>query len=446
MKRNAQLQPVESTPDRALAKLVRLARETLTEDSWPLDEKELYHLHRVRERVMAPVTGSRPRLRWSLVAALAVATAALPAAWLIARRPTALTFEVIHGTVGASGEIRPLDSGTRIHFSDGSDIVLDDGARTQVRDLAADGARVVLTRGRAHTYFVPRPHAHWQVAAGPYVVQVTGTIFDVEWSEENQALDVWLHKGSVTVRGPLIDGGVVMTHGQHLLMRIRDNKIVLDKNALDAAAAGVHGAARPRDDVEEDGPEALEGPEPAEAETDEGSVAAPAAAPAAPGRRDLRGAPVLEHAWSRHLARGDFEAVVAAAERRGIATVLSRGTRRELGALADAARYTRHSALARRVLQAEQVRFPDSAEGREAAYFLGNLAEDEGAPRRAISWFERYRRENPSGTYSSQALGHTMIIHSRQGSGDAEADAREYLRRYPTGTYAEAARRIVKSQ
>ena len=439
MKKNAQPRPVESTPDQALAKLVRLARETLTEGSWPLHEEELRQLHRVRDRVTAP----RPPLRWSLVAALAVAVAALPATWLIARRPTALTFEVIHGTVGARGEIRPLDSGTRIHFSDGSDIVLDDGARTQVRDLAADGARVVLTRGRAHTYFVPRAHAHWQVAAGPYVVQVTGTIFDVEWSDENQALDVWLHKGSVTVRGPLIDGGVVMTHGQHLLMRIRDNKIVLDKNALDAATAEAHGAARPRGDLDEDGPEALEGPEPA----DDAPAAVPVAAvPAAPDHRDLHAAPVLEHAWSRHLARGDFEAVVAAAERRGIATVLARGTRRELGALADAARYTRHGALARRVLQAEQVRFPDSSEGREAAYFLGNLAEDEGAPHRAISWFERYRRENPSGTYSSQALGHTMVIHSRQGSADAEADAREYLRRYPSGTYAEAARRIVKSQ
>src|SRR6185295_4189576 len=111
---------------------------------------------------------------------------------LLLRRPSALTFEVIHGTVAAGGEIRPAersarpaaDSKTRIHFSDGSEVVLDQEARTQVRDLAADGARVVLSQGRAHTFFVPRPHAHWQVVAGPYVVQVTGTVFDVEWSEE----------------------------------------------------------------------------------------------------------------------------------------------------------------------------------------------------------------------------------------------------------------------
>ena len=126
--------------------------------------------------------------------------------------------------------------------------------------------------------------------------------------------------------------------------------------------------------------------------------------------------------------------------------MLARGSRRELGALADAARYTRRGALARRVLRAERGRFPDSAEGREAAYFLGNLAEDEGSPRTAATWFERYRRENPAGTFSSQALGRTMVIHARERSAAAGADAQEYLRRYPTGSYAEAARRIIKPQ
>ena len=438
MSQTAHLRPVERTPDEALERLLRLTRDTLTDESWPAREGEL---RRLQDRLGT----MRPRVRWSLIAVVSAFAVMLPAAWLVLKRPSALTFEVIHGTVAASGEIRPLDSGTRIQFSDGSQVVLDDGARTQVRDLAADGARIVLSRGRAHTYFVPRPHAHWQVAAGPYVVQVTGTIFDVEWSDENQALDVWLHKGSVTVRGPLIDGGVVMTRGQHLTMRIRDNKIVLDKNGLEAAAGTAHpagsGTLVARDDEVD---EELDAPE------DPSAIATAAEAPGtalpsqiAPSRH---GGAMLERGWSRHLARGDFEAVVTAAERRGIDSVLVRGSRRELGALADAARYTRRGSLARRVLRAEQSRFPDSAEGREAAYFLGNLAEDEGAPHKAVSWFERYRHENPAGTYASQALGHTMVIHARERSAEAEANAREYLRRYPTGSYAEAARRIIKPQ
>ncbi len=435
MSRTAQLRPVEErTADESLERLLRLTRETLTDGSWPAREGEL---RRLQDRLGT----TRPRVRWSLVTALSALAVLLPAAWLILKRPSALTFEVIHGTVAAGGEIRPLDSGTRIQFSDGSQVVLDDGARTQVRDLAADGARIVLTRGRAHTYFVPRPHAHWQVAAGPYVVQVIGTIFDVEWSEENQALDVWLHKGSVTVRGPLIDGGVVMTHGQHLLMRIRDNKIILDRNAVDTAAGAAppsgHAGSEELAAADEDAVD-----QELDAREDPAISASGGALATAPNRRGG----MLEHGWSRHLARGDFEAVVTAAEKRGIENVLARGSRRELGALADAARYTRRGALARRVLRAEQTRFPDSTEGREAAYFLGYLAEDDGTPHKAVSWFERYRRENPSGTYGSQALGHTMMIHAREQSADAESDAREYLRRYPNGSYAEAARHIIKPQ
>ncbi len=97
------------------------------------------------------------------------------------------------------------------------------------------GARIVLSNGRAHTFFVPKPHARWQVAAGPYVVQVTGTIFDVQWSGDSEAFDVWLEKGSVRVSGPLIGDGIAMTHGQHLLTRVKDNKILLDSQRADAA-------------------------------------------------------------------------------------------------------------------------------------------------------------------------------------------------------------------
>jgi TolA-binding protein len=429
------------TPDDSLRQLLKLTRESLNEQTWPASEDEL---RRLQDRVQGP----RARLRWSLVAGLAVAMVMLPAAWLTLRRPMPLTFEVIHGTVAASGEIRPLDTGTRIHFSDGSEVVLDQEARTQVRDLAADGARIVLTHGRVHTFFVPRPHARWQVAAGPYTVQVTGTIFDVQWSEEEQALDVWLLKGSVTVLGPLIGGGVVMTHGQHLLTRIRDNRIVLDSppsGDMPATRRQLGPTRAPAEEAENDGVGSGAGT--ADYATEPGEGPATSASSAAPSARSETRRGGGSEPWARHLARGDFEAVIAAAERRGVGTVLARGTHHDLGALADAARYTRRGALARQALRAERTRFPATLEGREAAYFLGNLAEDEGSPRMAVTWFGRYLQENPSGTYASQALGRTMIIHNaEQQSAQARANAEEYLRRYPTGSYAEAARRIIKPQ
>src|SRR6185369_2106042 len=121
--------------------------------------------------------------------------------------------------------------------------------------------------------------------------------------------------------------------------------------------------------------------------------------------------------WNRRLARGDFEAIVADAERRGLGDVLGRGPRAELAALADAARYTRRGRLARRALLAERSRFADSAEGREAAFFLGNLAEDDGEPRAATRWYAQYLRDDPAGTYAAQALGRKLLLDEQMSAG-----------------------------
>ncbi len=426
-----------SPEDEGLRKLVELTRGTLsdeaTRENWPADESGLRRLER-------PNRG-RGRLRWQAVSALgfvALLLVAAPAAWFAVRRPGPLTFEVINGTVGEKGEIRPAiaeRTGTRIRFSDGSEIALDREARAQVSDVTPIGARIVLSNGRAHTFFVPKLHARWQVAAGPYVVQVTGTIFDVQWSGDSEAFDVWLEKGSVRVSGPLIGDGIAMTHGQHLLTRVKDNKILLDSQRADAAETPATPEPPPAPAAAPAVAAHGEGTGIADQQEDE--VTPPSHIP---GRVTH---PVIK-SWSRRMARGDFEAVVAAAERRGIESVLAHGSHAELAALADAARYTRRSRLAGRALNAERERFPETAEGREASFFLGTLAEDGGDRSGALSWYGRYLREDAAGTYAAQALGRKMLIESRRASSSAGIDAEEYLHRFPSGSYADAARLILK--
>ncbi len=424
-----------SPEDEGLRRLVELTRGTLSDEAtrehWPVDESGLRRLER-------PGRG-RVRLRWQAVSAIGFAAlllVAAPAAWFAVRSPGPLTFEVINGTVGATGEIHPADAGTRIRFSDGSEIALDREARAQVSNVTPVGARIVLSNGRAHTFFVPKPHARWQVAAGPYVVQVTGTIFDVQWSGDSEAFDVWLEKGSVRVSGPLIGDGIAMTHGQHLLTRVKDNKILLDSQRADAVELGPAPSAPPE-------PPAAPAVDPAAAHGEAtGSAEEVEAQP--PAHIPARVTHPASKSWSRRMARGDFEAVVEAAERRGIESVLAHGSHAELAALADAARYTRRSRLAGRALNAERQRFPETAEGREASFFLGNLAEDGGDRSGAVSWYGRYLREDVAGTYAAQALGRKMLIESRRGSSSAGIDAEEYLHRFPSGSYADAARLILK--
>src|SRR6185295_18935292 len=103
----------------------------------------------------------------------------------------------------------------------------------------------------------------------------------------------------------------------------------------------------------------------------------------------------------------------------------------DLNALADAARYVRRSDVARRTLMAELERFPHSPNAREAAFFLGGLAEDEsgvGAAKTALEWYERYMAGNPHGTYAAQALGRQMIlVHKLRGAAAARPIAEDYL-------------------
>jgi TolA-binding protein len=120
---------------------------------------------------------------------------------------------------------------------------------------------------------------------------------------------------------------------------------------------------------------------------------------------------------------------------------LTGGSLEDLGALADAARYAGRSAVAKRVLLAERQRFAGSGPARDAAFFLGRIAEDSGGG--AIEWYERYVAESPRGPYASQAFGRKMmLLHKQRGAMAAKPVASEYLKRYPNGPYAAAARKI----
>jgi len=150
--------------------------------------------------------------------------------------------------------------------------------------------------------------------------------------------------------------------------------------------------------------------------------------------------------WAGQLAAGKLEVIVTEAQRWGIDACLAEASSAELSALADAARYTRRGALAKRALLALRQRFAGSRRAAEAAFLLGRLAEAEEGNAKALAWFERYLGEAPGGAYASEALGREMTL-VQQLSGDERAAlvAQEYLRRFPSGTYARAARALLRT-
>lgn len=119
----------------------------------------------------------------------------------------------------------------QVRFSDGSVVTLDLGARLQIPRRHARGAEVRLNGGRALFAIEHRAGTHWQVDAGPFAIDVTGTRFSAAWDEPRQQLEVRLEAGSVVVRGGAAGPGVTLRPGDVLVASARDQRVTVQRPA-----------------------------------------------------------------------------------------------------------------------------------------------------------------------------------------------------------------------
>jgi TolA-binding protein len=429
------LEPQDS--DRALRHLCKLARATFTDE---LSAREQAGWSRLKVKV-----AGRPRPRHTLavgfgLAAAAAAVALLAHIWY--QTPPSLGFRVVD-EAGVPHAAPDLASAGRIEFSDGSQVAVAAEARASVTAIDARGARIRLEHGRLAARFVQLPQASWSVAAGPYQVLVTGTAFDVSWTPDTRALELWLRHGSVLVKGPNTGQGLAVVAGQHLLASATTGQIVLDAMAPAAPAAlpVVPTAPTPAAGLAPIPSPPAERPAASSRESSRPQHAVPAArAPA----------PEPSPTWPQSLVRGDFQRILDEAMRRGLDAVLSGATSADLAAFADAARYGSRNDLAQQALLAQRQRFPHSLAGRDAAFFLGTLDESRAgreARTSALQWYGRYLAENPTGSYSGQAMGRRLVLfESLHDLTAARETAAFYLAKFPSGPYAAKAKRIVESE
>ena len=453
--------------------------------------------HRLTRLRAQPVRrGSRP-LIWGAMAATACASLVATTAIVRHFHPRTLTYEVSGGASVSSGEIEGGALGSAVRFSDGTEVHLDSKARLAVSAAGPRGAHLRLQTGAAHFRVMHLPRAAWAVEAGPYVVEVTGTEFDVRWSEREQTVEVKMISGSVRVSGPLLTERVALGKGQHLLarpgmgdLRIDDGRPVrpavtvpapspapaVNQPVPSATNAGAdttaparavpapqRTTARPRAHrrlaLAEPGPGLLPVPPsdalgpssggPSSAGPSVADTAAPALTP--PPLQDTgpsRAAPRWRaRNWSARVASGDAGVVVADAESLGIDATMRQADAADLAALADAARYAGRPDLAERVFSASRRRFPGSSQAHAAAFLLGRMADDRGDSAAGLRWYRAYLAETPAGPYAAEALGRQMLIVRRvQGREAALPIAQEYLGRFPNGTYLLEARALIDNR
>ena len=199
------------------------ARRTALEDAGPGPTPAVWHrlqAHRARR--------SRPPWRGLLLASAGMAAAVtLLVVTRGVQRARPVTY-VVEDAAEQDGYIRGTSSGaSQVRFSDGTHVDLAQGARVSVLSRGPRGARLRVEEGEARFDVVHLPRAAWSVEAGPYVVYVTGTAFDVSWSGASEVIEVRMRSGSVQVGGPLLPERVTLRAGQRLTAKLASGEMLI---------------------------------------------------------------------------------------------------------------------------------------------------------------------------------------------------------------------------
>jgi hypothetical protein len=365
--------------------------------------------------------------------------AACAAAAFIYLHPRAISYAVAgmgEGEVGAP-LIAPASAPLELRFSDGSAVTLPPRATAHVDALERDGATLAIEEGTLEVSVIHRAHTHWQVQAGGYRIQVTGTRFAAGWDRGSRALTVTMHEGSVLVSGPGLKVPVRVVTGQRL------------RASASGADLGLENASAPAVDVEPPpapAAAALQAPGPALAPPPT-EIASPTERASAPRPRRVEA--VATHAgtptggdWRVQAARAEYRQALAAAVLEGWRAECARLGADDLVLLGDVARLAGDFDRADEAYRSARRRFPDAD---RPIYALGLIAfEGRHNYKMAGDLFASYLRSFPRGPLAREAAG--RLIESRLKAGD-DAEARQaasaYLHDFPGGPHAALARRTV---
>lgn len=433
-------------PSRRLTALAHLLRSAVK----PPSAAELEHGLTALRAQSAPrtrSTGRRLPLRWAFIAALVVSGFLVWLAPSYLRSRSSLPERSVAVDRIEGGELlyggylsETGRSGIELSFNDGSNFDLEPGSRGRLRVVPAEGASLSLEQGTVACRITENQEHRWSVEAGPFVVAVRGTDFTVAWDPAHEHLDVSLRRGRVAVSGPVVGDELVLRPGQTLTVSLPRRESVIKEGRVEHESHSEEPASAPSTPPASSGALDLEAPgSPAT-----GTPGEPKASSATSQRVFARTGNENERAWREAIATGQWDKILADADRDGAAAILQTLSSEDLLALADAARYRRRADLSRKALLEQRRRSPSSARSLDALFLLGRVEEQaQGGKREAIRRYDEYLAVAPSGTYAAEALGRRMILTKDvEGAASAARIAEEYLRRFPRGSYVQAARTL----
>lgn len=420
----------ESEDPRALTDLTELARNSVQR---PTRAELNQGLNTLCSRIAED--NFRARVRWSQIGAVALVLTLviLPVAFYLHQRALpALAYQIEGGRVIEGGYLREAGKGgMKVSFNEGSRLELTPGTRGRVLDIDREGARFAIDSGTASFRVTPSNGRQWSVEVGPFLVTVKGTVFSVSWDPPTEHFELILRQGRVLVSGPLSGGELTLRAGQRLSVSLPKAETLITENAQEEARGSTATAPALAQSIAIPAP-----PQPSPEKPDS---SAPSTAPVPPSTSKT------ERRWADELANGHWDRILQKVDSEGLDISLNGASGEDLFALANAARYGRRTEVARAALLAYRRRFPHSPRAVEALFLLGRVEESRGSGMtRAIGWYDQYLTQAPAGAYAAEALGRKMTITNEvNGAASARPLAEEYLRRFPSGSYAGSARALL---
>ena len=432
--------PSEPTESRRLNALAELLRDSVQEPNAAELQRGLTRL-RARKHFWPRMALRRPLRAALLVGCLALAVLGV---WFLSvpstlQKPPVAVDKIEGGQILDGGYLSEIgNAGIKLVFNEGSRFELSPGTRGRLSVVTAEGARLALEHGQAFCRITENLGHQWSVEAGPFVVTVRGTDFEVDWDPKNEELEVSLRRGRVAVSGPVVGDALVLRPGQTLIVSLpRRESLIKERHSRTESSRA------------SDKPNEPDGGSPAEA----GIAVSPAGVGDAhklvntpASEASVRSAPPSDPSWRQAIATGQWDRVLADIDRDGLATLRSLSSENLL-AVADAARYRRRPDLARAALLEHRRRFPNSTRSLDALFLLGRVEEIGQGGKLAIQRYDEYLARAPAGTYAAEALGRRMILTKDvEGPASAARIAEQYLRRFPNGSYAKAARALREAR
>ncbi len=367
----------------------------------------------LRERLLIAVRAERRRrIAFRAFGGLLLGAAAAVAFFLFRHAASRDLDFSVDGAPGRVGDFLPSpdDRAIELRFTEGTSAVFAPRTRGRVTAVSPYGADVVIEAGRAKMSVVPRAHNRWLVHAGPFVVHVTGTKFDVAWDPVKDKFVLDLYEGKVTVSGCVFGEGNAIAAGE----RVEAGCGLAEYRVSQLAPESGGRTEKP------------EAPDPS----------ATSSAPNAPDRARAD--------WLSMARAGRYGEAFRAAEADGLDDLTAKSSASNLLLLGDAARLSGHPGPARSIYLALRSRFPGGASAASAAFYLGRLDLDGKQDPSAKKWLLAYLDEAPAGPLAAAALGRLLEIqiasHDRR---SAVALAKQYLDRYPSGPHSAAAEQVL---